>query len=235
MKRIYFLYVFLGISITLIFLLYIKRPIIDASIKNLNEAIVFYDDDNEIKGAYLEVDDPIKDIFSYLTDKRNSLPLEALSHADSNVILNEYYKEEETLCLNISSKNIISKTEFFPLLFESYYALGYECLKIISDNEVYWYDSIGIFRISKYDSYRVISLDGSIRKNYMFDDNEIILDVLYTDKLDVEKILNEIEGISFEVIDSFINIEIIDTLNKDLLIHLIELNLNGLSYSFQVS
>ena len=45
--------------------------------------------------------------------------------------------------------------------------------------------------------------------------------------------LNDIDGISYELNDTFINIEIIDTMNKNLIIHLIKLNLNGMAYSFQ--
>lgn len=233
MKRIYFFYFFIVISITLIFFLYFKIPKLDVSIKKSAEELVFYDDSNEIKGVYLDVEDPILDIFAYLTYKRNALPLNANTHANSNVILNEYKTQDFTVSLTISMDTAFDLESFVPLLFESYYTLGYQKLEINIGDKTYNYDSLEVFKIADYETYKVINLDGSIRKNYQFDDNEIILEVLYIKDFNVLDALNDIDGISYELNDTFINIEIIDTMNKNLIIHLIKLNLNGMAYSFQ--
>lgn len=233
MKRLYYFYIFLIFSITLIFLLYIKTPLLDANVKKTDEALVFYDDNNEIKGAYLDIENPIVDIFSYLTSRRNSLPLGAKTHSNGNTILDSYEIDDTTLSLDITLDEDISFQFFIPLLFESYYALGYQNLIIKTGDNMYTYDSLEVFKIASYDTYKVVNIDGRIRKNYQFDDNEIILEVLFTNEFNIYEILNDIDGISYELNDTLINVEIIDTTNKSLILHLLKLNLKGLSYSFQ--
>lgn len=232
LKRLLFIYIFCFIGITAIFILYYHDNTLDAKVVRNQQSIVFYKDDkNNIRGKYIEANCPVEDIFMYYTLKQNALPLGSKSYGFSSLSLTNWTHIDNNLVLYIDNplNNELSK-DFYILLYESYYALGFNSLRIVSSNIDLILNKDLILKM-EVDLHRIIDLNGSVKRVYSFEDGLVKIDHLIITE---EKLITYIENLydlRFIVDEKNNMITIANNLMNDQLKKLVKLSLIDSNYS----
>lgn len=176
MQKAKFIFVVSLLMMSLIFVLYVKSYELKGEVIYAKEALVFYANDEKIKGTYLEVNDVVEDIFSYLTDDKNYAPANYTSPLDSQMRLLNYRQLDMKLILTVSLEFRELKKEL-PLLYESYQVRGFEYLDIYTPSNYYSLDRAAINSLASYQNYK--KGIGELTYLYTFEDDFLTFEATF--------------------------------------------------------